>query len=83
MANNRFDIYTIAADGGGVRLVTSRDDSFEPSWSPDGKTIVFAEAGALVAIDVENGEEQRLTDPDNNDSSPAWAPALEISDDAP
>jgi len=74
VANNRFDIYTIGADGSGVRLVTSRDDSFEPSWSPDGKTIVFAEAGALVAIDVENGEEQRLTDPDNNDSSPAWVP---------
>lgn len=73
VANNRFDIYTIGADGKGVRLMTSRDDSIEPAWSPDGKTIVFAEAGALVAIDVANGDESRLTDPDNNDSSPAWA----------
>jgi Tol biopolymer transport system component len=80
VANNRFDIYTIA-DGKGVRLMTSRDDSIEPAWSPDGKTIVFAEGGALVAIDVANGDESRLTDPDNNDSSPAWAPRTEGEDD--
>ena len=77
VGNSRFDIYTIGLDGQDAQLVTSRDDSFEPAWSPDGQTIVFAEAGALVAIDVENGEEQRLTDPDNNDSSPAWAPLAE------
>lgn len=77
VGNRRFDIYTIGLDGQDAQLVTSRDDSFEPAWSPDGQTIVFAEAGALVAIDVENGEEQRLTDPDNNDSSPAWAPLAE------
>jgi TolB protein len=72
--SNRFDIYTIGADGKGARLMTSRDDSIEPAWSPDGKTIVFAEGGALVVIDVANGDESRLTDPDDNDSSPAWAP---------
>ncbi len=54
--------------------MTSRDDSIEPAWSPDGKTIVFAAGGALVLLDVANGDETTLTDPDNNDSSPAWAP---------
>ena len=79
--SNRFDIYTIGADGKRVRLMTSRDDSIEPAWSPDGKTIVFAEGGALVGIDVANGDESRLTDPDDNDSSPAWAPRTEGEDD--
>ena len=72
--NGRYDIYTIGVDGKGVRPVTSGDDSFEPTWSPDGKTIAFSEAGAIVSIDVESGEEQTLTDPANNDSSPTWRP---------
>ena len=54
--------------------MTSGDDAFEPAWSPDGKTIAFSEAGAIVAIDVETGEERTLTDPENNDSSPTWKP---------
>ena len=74
VSQNRFDIYTVGADGKGVRLVTSRDDSFEPAWSPDGKTIAFSEAGAIVAIDVANGDLETLTDPDNNDSYPTWKP---------
>lgn len=74
VGHSRFDIYTVGADGKDVRLVTSRDDSFEPSWSPNGKTIAFSEGGAIFAIDVETGEEEMLTDPDNNDSSPAWKP---------
>ena len=41
---------------------------------PDGKTIAFSEAGAIVAIDVETGEERTLTDAENNDSSPTWKP---------
>ena len=69
-----FDVYTVGADGKGVSLVTSGDDSFEPAWSPDGKTIAFSEAGAVVTIDVANGDEETLTDADNNDSSPTWKP---------
>ena len=72
--DGRFDIYTIGVDGKDARLVTSGEDAFEPAWSPDGKTIAYSEAGAIVAIDVENGEETTLTDAENNDSSPAWRP---------
>lgn len=78
--NAHFDIYEVRVDGKDVRPVTSGDDSFEPSWSPDGATIAFSTGGAISAIDVETGEEQILTDPDNNDSSPAWAPRPEGED---
>ena len=78
--SNRFDIYTIGLDGKDARLRTSSDDSFEPAWSPDGKTIAFSAGGALVLMDVGNGDEKTLTDPDNNDSSPAWAPSTEGED---
>jgi TolB protein len=79
--DNRFDIYTVGVDGTSVRLVTSGEDSIEPAWSPDGETIAFSEAGAIVAIDVATGEERTLTDPENNDSSPAWKPQAAGDDD--
>ena len=54
--------------------LTSGEDAFDPDWSPDGETIAFSRGGAIVAIDVETGDERMLTDPENNDSSPAWRP---------
>ena len=75
--NKGFDIYTIAADGKDVQLVTSGEDSFEPDWSSDGTQIAFSTEGAISTIDVDSGDEEVLTDPDNNDSSPDWAPRTE------
>jgi len=72
--DSRFDIYTVGVDGKDLKLVTSSEDAFEPAWSPDGTTIAFSAGGAISTIDVESGEQRVLTDPDNNDSSPAWKP---------
>ena len=69
-----YAIHVVGIDGTGVRRLTSGEDAFDPDWSPDGATIAFSRGGAIVAIDVETGDERLLTDPENNDSSPAWRP---------
>jgi Tol biopolymer transport system component len=69
-----FDVYTVGADGKGLRRLTrTGHDAFEPAWSPDGKTIAFSRGGAIVMIGPD-GNEEEVTDRDNNDSSPAWNP---------
>jgi Tol biopolymer transport system component len=70
-----YALYTIGVDGKGLRRVapTARD-SFEPSWSPDGATIAYFEDGAIFAVELGSGETEKLTDSDDNDSSPVWNP---------
>jgi Tol biopolymer transport system component len=70
----KYQIYSVDSDGKGIRKLTrSSVDAFEPAWSPDGTTIAFARGGSIVTIDA-HGNEKKLTDPANNDSSPAWDP---------
>lgn len=72
---SRYEIYVVGVDGTGLRRLTrSSEDAFEPAWSPDGETLAFSRGGAIVTVD-EEGDEVQLTDPVNNDSSPAWNPA--------
>jgi Tol biopolymer transport system component len=78
-----YDIYSVDLQGGSVtRYTQSRSDAFEPAWSPDGQTIAFSRDGAIELIDPD-GNITRLTDPADNDSSPAWNPvtAEEEGDD--
>lgn len=71
----RYDIYTVGLDGKDVqRPARSTEDAFEPAWSPDGSEIAFSRDGAIVVTTLD-GVERRLTDPADNDSSPAWNPA--------
>jgi Tol biopolymer transport system component len=79
--NNRisqYDIYWVTVGTGRTTRVTvSEEDSFEPAWSTDGNSIAFSENGAIhLASVVAEGASQveEITDPADNDSSPAWNP---------
>jgi serine/threonine protein kinase len=75
-------IYVMEATGENLRPVTS--GGFHPSWSPDGKEIVFSEAGfsapsvrntipsKLWIVNVETGAKRLLTDRDA--MQPMWSP---------
>ena len=70
-----FGIYTITPAGKHLKVVSATGvDSFDPAWSPDGKTIAFQRNGSIVTVPVGPGEESVLTNPNDNDSSPAWNP---------
>ncbi|HSS22366.1 MAG TPA: protein kinase [Pyrinomonadaceae bacterium] len=75
-------IYVMEATGENLRPVTA--GGFHPSWSPDGKEIVFSEAGRespdvrntyaskLWIVNVETGARKLLTESDA--MQPAWSP---------
>ena len=87
-----WEIYVMDADGGNVQRLTNNpdpnghpDDRY-PSWSPDGKRIVFSarREGHVVhnldityeiyVMDADGQNEQRLTENRNNDWYPSWSP---------
>ena len=82
-----FEIYAMDADGDNLQNLTNNpnDDRF-PSWSPDGKRIVFSserpghfrgKAGItseIYVMDADGGNQQRLTNNRQNDTSPSWSP---------
>jgi Tol biopolymer transport system component len=76
--DRQYEVYSVSVDGTGQqRLTVTENDSFEPAWSPDGATIAFSESGSIYAKGVSedpNAEAERLTDPEGNDSNPAWRP---------
>lgn len=72
-------IALIRPDGSELKEVThgERSDGF-PSWSPDGKQLVFRTADkagkGLRIADVETGEIKVLTEGDHTDNFPDWSP---------
>ncbi|MGH9557776.1 MAG: TolB family protein, partial [Bryobacteraceae bacterium] len=71
-------IALIHPDGSGLKELThgDRNDAF-PSWSPDGKRLVFRttdkDGKGLRIVDVETGEIKMLTD-GHTDNFPDWSP---------
>ena len=82
---NSGGIYVMEATGENVRRIA--DHGFHPSWSPDGKEIVFSESGrdlpsvrnnrlsALWIVNVPSGGQRLLVKDDA--MQPAWSPGGE------
>ena len=81
-----YEIYVMDNDGGNQRNLTNNPaDDRDPSWSPDGKRIVFmsnrdghAKHGWLTSdifvMDNEGDNQRNLTNNDRFDVSPSWSP---------
>lgn len=73
-------VAVINADGSGLRLLTERTAGNHgfPSWSPDGRRIVYRStngaAKGLVIIDVASGATTALPSGAWTDTFPAWSP---------
>jgi len=73
------ELYRIGADGKDVRLTQNREGNFEPSLSPDGKTLVFTSSrdgdSEVYRMPAAGGAATRLTAFHKDDWSPLWSPS--------
>jgi Tol biopolymer transport system component len=68
-------IYVMRADGKDARRLTSTAKTDDhPSWSADGKRIVFAREGALFVVPAGGGAVRRVGRGFGNAADPAWSP---------
>ena len=73
------NIAVVNSDGTGLKLLTDGSANYGfPSWSPDGRYLVFRTAGKansdLSIIDVDTREVRSLTTGSNHDNFPSWSP---------
>ncbi len=79
MNGGRFDIASVAPEGGPVRWLTQEQGNNEdPNWSPDGRYVVFSSnrSGAyhLYLMDANGQGQRRITSLKGDQISPSWAP---------
>ena len=80
----RPQIYVMDADGKNQhRLSNEFFAEWHPSWSPDGRRIVFTSSGAMdvagghwriYVMDADGGNKQNLSNDGEDDYYPAWSP---------
>ncbi len=81
-AGGRPEVFVANADGSSIKRLTSTPGggfSLEPSWSPDGKRLVFARVGkapvaGIYTIKVNGAGLTRLTHGGTNEIWPKWQP---------
>jgi TolB protein len=69
-----FRIITISPEGGDPNEVTAGED---PSWSPDGRYLVFSQRRRLYITSKDGRSVKQLTGGGGDDTSPAWSSRLE------
>lgn len=74
MTTSGGDIYTINADGSGLRLLTR--GGLDPALSPDGQQVAFTRWGPAEGVYLINidGSNERQVHPATQPKSPAWSP---------
>jgi Tol biopolymer transport system component len=75
-----FQIYTMRADGKGVRRITHGRFDYSPSWSPDGRWIAYRSNGALKIVRPDGSGGRRVpTRSPTEITYPGWAPGGRIA----
>jgi TolB protein len=79
MRDGRTDLYLVYADGSGlVQLTDLPGREYAPSWSPDGKQVLFASTvtygSELFTLNVDSGEVVQLTSTVLHKTELTWAP---------
>lgn len=79
MGSARADIATIRSDGSGLEILTDGSGNFGfPSWSPDGRRIVYrgssAGRGGLFILDTETRVVAPVIGSEGHDNFPSWSP---------
>ncbi|MBD0671515.1 TolB family protein [Streptomyces sp. CBMA156] len=77
-----WSLWTVAADGGGLRQVTAAPgEHTDPSWSPDGRFLVFSSNlgdlpnAQVFVVEAGGGTPVRVTRDDSAyDGAPSWSP---------
>ena len=81
--SGKADIATIAADGTDLRILTNGQSNYGfPSWSGDGRHIVYREAtrqrSAILVLDVESGRSRTIVEGPSHYNFTAWSPTADV-----